>query len=104
MLSPEITHNYGSMDKRCHGTDRDFYTYIPKNDSCKGWKTLSLDECKAKCDNNEILDGCHDSEKKCAYILYNPKHKVCNLADENCDPTHTYDVAEYQFLKRIGKN
>ena len=63
-----------------------------KQEGCDGWAQTSLDECKLKCDANEVPVGCLGSMTKnetCKYVIWynNSDHLSgwCHLADESCE-------------------
>ena len=70
----------------CANQLKSVYTYTG-TDVCDGWQGISLEECKAKCTNNEIPnDECPRKNVKCSFVQYN--HNLgCHLADESCKPT-----------------
>lgn len=82
--------------KRCQTAS--VYTYTGKR-SCDGWKGISLEACKAKCNNNEVPNSsCPKSaKKKCAYVHYN-RNWGCHLADKTCKPRG--GASKYELYKK----
>ena len=57
---------------------------------CDGWKGISLEECKAKCTNNEVPnDKCPRQNVNCEFMQYYHPTKWCHLGDGSCKPTKT---------------
>ena len=57
---------------------------------CDGWKGISLEECKAKCTNNEVPnDKCPRQNVNCEFVHYYHTTKWCHLGDSTCKPTRT---------------
>ena len=72
---------------------------------CNGWP-VSFEECKQKCRNNELPDGCDNTFNKCAYAVWS--HGRCQLADINCELTAkataiTWKNPYYEGLKPQGR-
>ena len=63
------------------------YTFTGKK-YCDGWHGVSIEECKKKCENNEIPNTqCPRRTARCAYALYTHASQWCHLADESCYDT-----------------
>ena len=60
--------------------------YTAAGSSCDGWKGITLEECKAKCTNNEVPNSeCPRQSVKCAFVRYT-RNWGCHLADDSCKP------------------
>ena len=89
--SPSKTFSVTGIDhlgKVC--SDNSFYTR-QSDEGCNGWAYTSFEECKTKCINNEVPDGCprHKMPSNgCAFAVYddNPGFSPgwCQLANESC--------------------
>ena len=89
-------------------SDSSTYTRSWQHDECDGWPQTSLEECKSKCDANEVPDECHRSQgkdKSCKFVIWhaNPDHPSgwCQLADDSCEIKHT-DDKETQIWESSG--
>ena len=65
--------------------------YTKQGDGCDGWPYTSFEECKTKCVNNEIPDGCQRHKMPsngCAFAVYEDHPDFspgwCQLANESC--------------------
>ena len=63
------------------------YTYTG-NATCDGWGGITLNECKVKCNNNEVPSAtCPRQNVTCVYVYYsNYKTSWCHLGDDACLP------------------
>ena len=70
---------------------------------CDGWKGISLEECKAKCTNNEVPnDKCPRQNVNCEFMQYYHPTKWCHLGDSTCKPTKKGN-AHRTLLKKEGE-
>ena len=64
------------------------------NRQCDGWARTSFDECKLKCQRNELPDGCNTANRRCAFAVWEDNSQFqpgwCHLADENCVISENY--------------
>ena len=69
--------------KKCK--DEYVYTHVNGNATCDGWQGLSFLECKQKCINNELPNGCNNKPSNgCSYANWYSITKWCHLAKEGC--------------------
>ena len=80
-------------------SESSIYTRNVHYNGCDGWGETSLEECKQKCTNNEIPDGCPEKNVICKYVQWddNPWSPPgwCQLADDSCllkDATLTHQI------------
>ena len=67
---------------------------------CNGWKGITEEQCKLKCDGNEMPAGC-SGKKTCIYYLYNAFDKLCRLADTGCKVEPTGSGSS--FYRKMGQ-
>ena len=69
--------------KKCK--DEFVYTHVNGSATCDGWHSLSFLECRQKCINNELPNGCTNKPSNgCSYANWYSKTKWCHLAKEGC--------------------
>ena len=54
------------------------YTWVGDG-VCKGWRGISLSQCKSHCTNNDLPSGCKDEGKRCEYVRYVLSTKWCHF-------------------------
>ena len=87
-----VGNQMGCMPRSVYSA-RSRISYIP---GCDGWDYTSLEECKQKCLNNEVPEGCNETEIEsinCKYVIWdenvfgNEKGLPgwCELSDNTCE-------------------
>ena len=75
------------------------YTKIP-NTPCDGWEQTSYEDCKKKCNNNELPSGCVEGyPTSCKFVFWhdNPDWQPgwCHLAEDGCMSQSEYTSNSY---------
>ena len=69
---------------------------------CDGWAGISLEECEAKCTNNDAPSvKCPGQKVPCEFVQYYYPTKWCHLGDSTCKPTKT--KTHHKLLKKAVK-
>ena len=65
--------------------DEYVYTFENGGATCDGWSNLSFEQCKQKCLNNDLPNGCNNKPVSgCSYATWYPETRWCHLANELC--------------------
>jgi len=83
------------------------YTAQHNIQGCDGWQSVTLDDCKQKCLDNEIPAGCSNTNNDvCKYVVWDDNRHHggwCQLANENCELVEAID-SDVTILKVNGPN
>ena len=78
--------------------DSTLYTFTGES-YCDGWRGISLEECKAKCTNNEVPNSkCPRQHVRCSFVQHSSWG--CHLADNTCEPKVSKN--SYTLLRKQG--
>ena len=85
---------------KCASRDS-LYTFTGEH-YCDGWAGISLEECEAKCTNNDAPSvKCPGQKVPCEFVQYYYPTKWCHLGDSTCKPTKT--KTHHKLLKKAVK-